>query len=397
MKNLEYFFLGIFVLATLGSCSVNSTINESKNSRDTSLDKPDSYLRSSFHINSVNENSAKFSLVSKCTHCDAPDFLLTYSPASQILDIYNIQKEELHSQIDLAALGLASEDGRVSGIHFYKMDSIFIQQDARVTILNQDNILNVIPINDAEENAIFSKYMIANFGSTPLYYNPSDNAIYLSLYSVLAAAIEDDYFNTPITCYYDIGNRTFKEIPVTYPDNYQAEKYGYMIHFSTTFTDEKILYSFHASSQVAVYNFSSGKITYHNMRSSLEDDQLLPFKGDFYNREDVRKHSIESFEYHDIFYDLENKLIYRFAHLGIPEKKEDQFNTYGDKPSILIISDIDFNVLKEVDLGQHKYSTYAGFLYSGGLAISKSHYKNTSHTQGTLSYDVFDFSKLKEK
>lgn len=283
--------------------------------------------------------------------------------------------------------------GEINSVYFYSPDSIFVLQTYRIAIADTNKIYFTKEINGRELNKN-TKFTYRNLNHFPVFYDPSTKDILMQQFCSGCAIHKKEYYSTNVEVSFNLNNNEFTIFPLKYSKKYLDGYYGFANHVYRTVAGENNIYSFPIDPNIYVFNRDQKKIFIYGGRSNSHttDAQKLPLK----NKDDSNikfRHMASVPYYQEILSDPYRGLYYRFFAKYQPEKNEDgTFNSWGDKELVLMVFNNNFELIKEIDLGQHEHSNLLSFVGKKGLYISQNHYKSKNFEPHLLKFSIYNFT-----
>lgn len=273
---------------------------------------------------------------------------------------------------------------KINSIDYHGVDSVFLFTKDVIYFMT-DSIVWMQSIH--EEGG---QMTLSNLGSFPSRYDASQNCFFIQSFSSSYNQANDlQFYKLPI----EYSLHFEAKIPLKlaqYSPLLRSDFYGFSNSAHRLRANKKSYYTFPIDPNIYVldhqtrdFKILGGKSKYQRKRP-----KAIP-KGKLNDTQYKFSAMVENIYYDQLLFDPFRNVFYRFFLQDIEEIKEDgKFNTFGDKPLVLMIFNDDFELLKEIYLGKHKYNPAKSFVGKEGLYISKAHYKNKNYNKNSLKFDL---------
>lgn len=239
------------------------------------------------------------------------------------IKLFSMKDNKIIHQIDIS--DISKLHGEIEGMHYHNRDSIFVFYENaifRVDINNNKHF--VAAINDSAHNNIQGLYLVQARTKNQFYYhknklclpviwfgNPTDK------HSCMAA--------------YDLITKTFNSLPVSFPNNYINNYYGYSHVFNVCAIPDGLLFSFDCNDTLYAFNFITSQVTAFNAKNKKRETDFIPISlPDRGNNNKKMEVFFTAPRYTDVFYDKHRELVYR-----IFNDKMDSLNMSGKRNTLL--------------------------------------------------------------
>jgi len=324
---------------------------------------------------------------------DSTNFLAIINYNTYHLELYNLSNGKRHFKKALRDI-LGKDYGGFGGVnsfYFLNFDTILLAQENAITLFDTLAINKIVQINNSsvERNP---EMFYENMGQSPIIYDSNQNSVAIQSYCSGCDASSKKFYEQPIEAIILLDSNKVVPSPIYYSEKYLDNYYGFAIHVYQTTIDDVSYFSFPVDPNIYIYNRKTKKMKVKGGRSQFQLKDAPPVKNKYKNDSEFKfNHLTQIPSYNVIIPDSYRSLYYRFFYKGIALENEDgTFNSYGDKELVLMVFDKNFDLIKEIDIGKHKYTTGKSFVTKEGLFLSQSHYKNTAKDKKTR----FDIIKI---
>ena len=331
---------------------------------------------------------------SDCQYYDdkrGTEYVLYYSPVTQSLYLYDLEKSQLLHKIkfetegpnaipDPMAVQMLSSDSILVATSYTKQ--LFLI-DSAGKILQKHDIVNNPQLAQKWRSEPSAKFYVNNgvcvFETTPLA-NPQDAVIYYhtSLGATLDRRSGSSYINY-----------------AHYPKEYQTGNYWTLFHNMQRITlngKGHIVTSYPICPTIQEMDIDGQNLTEYDAKSNYFDDQTKPMK----NGMNGRDHFLRENSYGAIYYDRYRNVYYRFASQGIKDelpKPAGPIVPATFMPTSVIILDSTFTKIGETRLPQRKHFYYNSFVGRNGLYISNSNPDNPANKEEQVSFTCYTLAQ----
>lgn len=386
-------FILLFFSFLFIQCSNKNKVYVEKETKHS--DKKIKYKVTPYIIEKPTIDSINYNHYSVYNSPSEGSFILLLNKISRSFEIYNLSKKTLIFKKPFENFVGSTEDyGNVSSIHFQNFDSIFISQQYLISLIDTSKIIFSKTINNPESNAI-PKYFYLNQGEFPIYYDNQQNGLLIQTYCSRCKFYDKNYFKSPVESIIRFDSEEILSFPTQYSKRYLEGYYGFSNQVFRTVYNEFSFYSFPIDPNIYVYNRKSNNLKIVGGRTSYQKTEPISLELEHKNNSNIKmRHAYQIPFYHQVIYDPYRKYYYRFFSKSLSLKNEDgTYNSWGDKELILMVFNSNLELLKEINLGKHKYSTKKSFVTKEGLFISYAHYKNKQYDKSSIKFDLFQFSE----
>jgi hypothetical protein len=377
-------------------------LNSCGNQRQIYLEKKTSignekiqYTISPYVIKDAILDSIEYNNYSVYQDSSGVSFIFLLNEATANFEIYNLEEKSLVLKKPyLNLIGAPDEYGEINSIYFHNFDSIFIAQHFLISLIDTSQIIFSKIINDPESDLNPEAFYL-NQGEFPIFYDSEAKGLLIQTYCSACKFYENNYFESPIESIIKFDSKSILKFPTQYSRKYLEGYYGFANQVHRTTYNEFSYYSFPIDPNIYEFNRKNNTLNILGGRSNFQitEPNTLERK---YKDDSNRKfrHMYQVPFYHQVIFDPYRNYFYRFFSKSLPLKNEDgTYNSWGDKELILMVFNSKFELLEEVKLGKHKYSTTKSFVTKDGLFISNSHYKNSNYDKKSIRFNLFKFSK----
>lgn len=385
LKKIKFSLLFLFILSVLLiSCNSEKTEKLSYSITTDTVELVHSKRITFFDIDEKRTNGLLYSIPSSNYFIEIAD-LKTGSGIGFIQ-----LKDTVYKKIPLE---------NVKGLYVQSPDSIFVQFEAGISIINSSGKSFYTRIlNDLQSETYPEKLRINMANTMPVFFDPTLNGLFSMQYSGHYFFADPRYFEIPVEAVWDIKRDTFSDIPVYFPVKYKKSFYGDAIAFFRSHTDSLNIYSFMAEKDITVYNRYTGEVRTISLKNNIPLREMetidTAYKFDMKVRID---HLITNDWFGKVLYDKYRNLYYRFISAKKPLEEDGKFTSLSDKVIYLAVYDEQFNLLDEINLGSEKLWFYSFVLENGLYILTKKldFTKPSSDDETGMSFifDIYQFQR----
>lgn len=307
------------------------------------------------------------------------------------IEIYNIDKRTLLKRIPIGIND--SVCASINTYHLHTPDSIFYLATYCLGLLDgKGNVVWQKAINADSAGHIPNVYKM-NLGSTPLTYDSKNHTLFGGMYCSGCFQNSPSFYKTPIEWGYSIPMDSFFTLPVSYPNHYIDNYYGFMNLPSSEKNGCLHYYSYMSDSRLFIYNRCKDKL---KVMEGNSIHQKYSFKAldtaAYRDRVTKLEHWTTSPYYLHLRYDPFNNRLYRFFSGGMSLTDESGLrNKFSDKPQYLQVFDSTYTLIDEIELERHKLGVLYSFATPDGFYISDKSSLNDTFSNKKLGFYFFDW------
>jgi hypothetical protein len=346
-----------------------------------------------YHKKQVNSKLSNFDIFD-VARVDQVEYLLFYSKASDLIEIVKLlDGSSVYNKSVLPFLGDIQVYDEVNSIEFVNFDSIFILQGTLLSLIDTSTILWQKPVN-TEHQAYTSRLMLMNMNHSPIYFDRKPNRLSIQSYCHTCYFYDKKYYQTPISVSLNLDEMTIEQHNIHFPKAYLQNYYGFNNLIFRNEYEDRVLLSFSAEPDLTVYDKESLLVRTFNGRSRYQYRDIKPLPKKFKKESDKKlKHLTLQPLYKEFLYDHYRGLYYRFMLTGLDEKRaDDTYSIWEDKELILMIFDLEFNILHEMNLGANTYNSSKSFVGPEGLYLFNFAKKQSQDDSTTYHYDILEIN-----
>lgn len=289
--------------------------------------------------------------------------------------VYNIAAKSFSKSIPLYdSLFYRDSIGELSSFYAYNIDSIFILQEFRITLINNKGaLLSSWKINTDTLSPYYYK-LSTNF---PIFYSASHNSLFIQQISMVTGGDSRQKFSCGVEAEFNLTSKRVDTLPMNYPTMYRTNFYGFADEVSRCINGNTFVYSFMLDPNIYTLNTTNGITSIKPGKSRLQSSTPAAIPLNNKDSSQIKMEQMQQYPiYTNILYDSYRQLYYRFFYKDQQMQNPDgTYNAWADKDFVLMVFDQEFNLIKEEVLEKNTYGTLA-FITPEGLCISRLHYKN---------------------
>ncbi len=365
------------------SCQNGQIINQSYEEQKTNyLNKKLAVKKDVWELNATDTISSWFFSAKKIGN---EQYSALFDSKKNKIKILSISQKKIINEITLPDLRIKGNG--FESLFFHNFDSIFVQLTNNILLIDTAGRVKFNILINQSGN---SKTRISNIGNgLPLSFDAASNELLMGQYCSKCPFYDKSFFLNNVETSLDLTTKKFKQIPFVYSFKYQNDYYGFASNAQRLIRDSLSIFTFHNDPNIYIFNRRSNTTFTKGGKSQFDTG----IKGlSLIHKNDSNKkmnHLTLSPIYLDMYWDPYQKLYYRIFLKEQSEKDKDgAYNTWMDKPVVLMVFDENFDLLNELEL-EPMLNYRSAFVTPNGFFIGFSNTENLSK----LTFKIFKFEK----
>lgn len=293
-----------------------------------------------------------------------------YNFKSNSLDFFDLTNKR---QLFQSKLKTHTKMGYVAGCALVNTDSVYLLTDNGLFLVDKKGeIKKSTKINFNSYDPFFkNNYLIEYQRSRSFLYNAAKKKIIAANVNPKGMRKTED-FNTSPAVEISINEKpNFEGIPIPWSNLYQRGNYGYLIKPYLTPVQENLIVSFPIDPNIYVYNENSKTLKVYGGSPDFKNSNPIPLPLDPKFIDDADKkmmHLFENINYGKIISEADGRLHYRIIKSGLTGEDKIKHD-FSKRKNFLVVYNSKFEIVKVLDLNDHKYVVDAAFAIKDNLYI----------------------------
>lgn len=315
---------------TISSKKIDYTITDNVSLFDSVLSKSRSYCKSDLKL--INNRS----------------YIAYYVDKDTSINIINISGKTILYKTSIKSLINIDSFGIVQAISLHNLDSIFIQQDYRISLLSKDKIQNFWNLNSLTDST--NNDCVYVLDHNPFYYDMQSKNLILQHYCCSCYFDSLSFFKESPIVYFNIETNNIVKPEIRYSELYDKGYFGFKNKVYISHYNDKTFLSYLIDPNIYIVDNKThiqktvgGKCSFQEKDSKVLDNSIM-------NMPDKKLEDLRiDFWYNEILFDSYRNLYYRFYGKEMPvHNKEGKYNSLSQKEFVLMVFNKDFEVVDEI-------------------------------------------------
>ena len=370
---MVYWIIVVVVGTLLFSCSGNQTYKnlEPRQAKNENIE----FEIEDFEIRIDSLTYPSYSIFQNIWLNDS-SYLLGLNRRMNSIDVFNLTSRQFSKHINIYRKGPDGFD-QISSFYMYNWDSIFLFNFIQLAIADSRGVITAkwdlleSGIQDFEGSASFGTDL--GFG---LHYSKQRNSVFLKYVPRDVDFGSDEFYARPFVAELDLDSLHLETIPFQY-SKYLKENYvGAMDMPFLSFYGNRIICCFTGESNIYVYDLENEQTRVYGGRSAYTRSIASPITSNAVN-EEIIVHRAESASYFNVWYDPYRNLYFRFHFGDIKHQySEDVNETFRHKVLYLMIFNMNFELIREIELEKYLYLPEFYGVTKEGIVLNANHDRN---------------------
>lgn len=278
-------------------------------------------------------------------------YICYYDIKPSSIVVYDLNNRKLVSTTTLSQLSLYEDSlsGYVTGVVLHNLDSIFIIQDYKISLLVFNKIVNTWLINDPIHLDSTCLYIVHQEESH-FFKKPPFEYIIMKHSCCWCTIDSTEYFSNSPIAFYNLSNHTIIVPPITYSALYLENYYGFKDIEKFSYVDSFTYISYSIDPNIYQLNNYTMKQTVIGGRSSYQKNDAKVVSNKYKNNSEEKLIDLKhDFSYDKIIFDEYRHLYYRFFSIDYPLKNsKGKYNLFEDRESVLMVFNDQFALVNEI-------------------------------------------------
>lgn len=293
-----------------------------------------------------------------------------YNVKSNSLDFFDLINKR---QLFQSKLKTDTKIGSIMGCALVNIDSVFLLTDKSIILVDKKGEIKKSTTINFESHDLFFKnnYLIEFQRSRSFLYNPAKKKILAANVNPKGMREEEDFNTSPAVEISINEHPNFENIPISWSNLYHRGNYGYLIKPYLTSVQENLIVSFPIDPNIYVYNENSKMLKVYGGSPDFKGSNPIPLPLDPKFIDDADKkmmHLFENINYGKIISEADGRLHYRIIKSGLTGEDKVKHD-FSKRKNFLLVYNSKFEIVKLLDLNDHRYVADAAFAIKDNLYI----------------------------
>lgn len=293
--------------------------------------------------------SFRVSLSSNIKQTQDDFFVCFYSEFDSGIYVYNIDQQKFLQKNNISSLINIDSFGSIQSIYLHNEDSIFIQQDYKISLLSENKIKTNWNINHIEDT--LNEDCIFPLDANPFYFDWHNKQLVLQHYNCMCYFDSVRFFSSSPIVYLNTLNENITTPNIRYSYLYDDGYYGFKNKIFIRHDDENTYLSYLIDPNIYIVNHKTKTQKIVGGKSKFQKRSAINLGNDMMGRNDKKMEDLRTdFWYHEIIPDTKRRLYYRFFGKEMPLKNEkNKLNKLEEKEYSLMVFNDNFEVIDEIE------------------------------------------------